>query len=303
MIKSVASAGVAGKSMNGAHSLREGPRRSSFDGTFWVRFRFACLAATLVLAAEAAQAKDVVRVGGTGIGLAFSRIAGDHLMAIDDSIQTEVFPSLGTPGGLKALAAGDLDVAITARPLSEGERTKGFREAACMTTALVFATSRPAAPGIKLAELPEIYSDPSPRWPDGQPLKIILRAAAGSENPYLVKLVPGMEAALAAAFRRPGIPIGATDQENADLAQRMAGSFAIMTLMQIRSERLEMTPLPVNGVTPSAATLAERSYPMPLPLCYVLPVSPAQGALRFVAFMRSTAGRELARLHGGEPTE
>jgi len=247
------------------------------------------------------SAQDAVRVGGTGIGLKLAAIIGEALHGADAGVVTTVFPSMGTPGGIKALNAGAIDVAVAARPLKDAEKTTGIREAACLTTALAFVTSRHEAPGITLETLPEIYADAEPRWPDGQPLKIILRSPAGSENPYLVRLVPGMEAALAAAFRRPGIPVGATDQENTALAMQIEGSFAIATLLQIRSERLNLTPLAVNGVEPGPKTLADGSYPMPIRVCFLLPGKPTGGAVTFIDYMRSPAGQEILRRHGGEP--
>lgn len=259
------------------------------------------LFAVAVLAAAGARAEEPVRIGGTGIGLALSRHLGEALHAADPAFKTDVLPSLGTPGGIKALNAGAIDVAIAARPLKTDEAATGIHEAACLTTALTFATSRSAAPGIDLAGLPKIYANPDPSWPDGQPLKVILRSPAGSENPYLVRLVPGMAVALAAAFDRPGIPVGVTDQENAALAMRTEGSFAIMTLLQIKAEKLALTPLAVNGVEPAPATLADGRYPMPIRVCYLLPAKASAGADKFIAFVRSQPGQEIIRRNGSEP--
>lgn len=267
-------------------------------------FGLAVTAATLAAGlswGSAGAAQETVRVGGTGVGLALSRAIGDALHAANPDINTEVLPSLGTPGGLNALAAGAIDVSIAARALKDSERAAGARPAACLTTAVVFATSRPAAPGIALAQLPDIYSNPAPVWPDGQQLKVILRSPAGSENPYLARLVPGMGQALAAAFKRMDVPVGATDQENADLAQRIEGSFAIMTLLQIKAEGLRMTPLAVGGVMPEPATIADGSYPLPIDICFVVPPQPTAGAVAFVEFVRSDAGREIIRRHGCAP--
>lgn len=266
----------------------------------------ATLLATVLLLAAAlmavgARAEEPIRIGGTGIGLALSKDLGAALRAADPAFAAEVLPSLGTPGGLKALNAGAVDVAIAARPLKPEETAGGAREAACLTTALTLATSRPAAPGIDLSDLPKIYANPDPRWPDGQPLKIILRSPAGSENPYLVRLIPGMAAALASAFERPGIPVGATDQENATTATRTEGSLAIITLLQIMSEKLALTPLAINGVKPTPASLADRSYPMPMRVCFVVPAKAKAGTDKFIAFVRSQAGQEIIRHYGSEP--
>jgi phosphate transport system substrate-binding protein len=252
---------------------------------------FLCLAGT-------AQAADPVRVGGTGMGLALMRTAGDALEAARPEIKVQVLPSLGTSGGLRALAAGAIEVALATRPAGSEENANGIVTANCMTTALIFATSRRGDFNIASAELPTLYREADPRWPDGQPLKVILRARSGSENPYLVKVYPALEEAFAAAFRRPGIPVGATDQENADLAQRTSGSFAIATLLQLQSEHLNLRPIAIDGVTPTPETIGDGRYPLPLPVCLLIRQNAPQHVRDVAGYVATPDGRALVRQYG-----
>jgi phosphate transport system substrate-binding protein len=261
------------------------------------------LAVALALVTAAAQAAETVRVGGTGVGLAWAGKAARMLEAQNREVHIEVLPSLGTPGGLRALLAGAIEVGLAARSLKEDETAKGLREAACLRSAFAFATSRPAAPGIQLSDLSRIYGDPNPLWPDGQPIKVILRSPAGSENSYLASLHPGVGDALAAAAKRLGIPVGNTDQENVELLARTEGSFGMTTTLQAKAENLALTLLSVDGVEATPKTLADGSYPMPMNLCFVLPPKPSAGAETFIAFLRSDAGRWLARTYGAEPLD
>jgi phosphate transport system substrate-binding protein len=246
---------------------------------------------------------ETIRIGGTGIGLAAMRRVGESLIAKDPSVRVDVLPSLGTPGGIRALIEREIDIAISARPLRSEERVKGVGEAACLTTALVFASSHPSPSDITRAELPNLYSEPAPTWPDGMPLKVILRSRAGSENPYLMDAVPGMAAAFDKAYRRPGMPIGVTDQENAELAARTVGSFAIMTLLQIRAERLDVRPLRLDGVAPTSETVANKTYPFPLRVCALLPANPSPAATRFIEHLKSSSGQALLRSFDAVPSD
>jgi len=246
---------------------------------------------------------QIVRVGGTGIALAAMHEVGASLTAAEPAIRVEVLPSMGTPGGIKALAEGAIDVAIVARPLKPDEKAKGVAEAACVTTALVFASSHKAASGITKAQLPGLYADASPKWPDGTALKVILRSRAGSENPYLIAAIPEMGPALEAAYKRPGMPAGSTDQDNAKLAMQIPGSLAVMTLLQLRAERLDLQALDLDGVTASAATIANGTYPFPIRICALLPSEPTPAAARFVAHLRSAAGRSIVESLGAKASE
>ncbi len=247
--------------------------------------------------------EGVVSIGGTGMALAAMQQVGDSLMAVDPSIRVEVLPSLGTPGGLKALSERAIDIAVIGRSLKTEEQARGAVETGCMTTALVFASSHPAPPGLAKADLPGIYASPSPVWPDGRPLKVLLRSRAGSENAYLIANVPGMEAALDAAYKHSGIPIATTDQENADLALRAANSFAIMSLLQIRAERLNLRTIKLDGVPPTAETVADKTYPLTMRICIVIPASPTPAAAKFLAHLRSASGEALMRAFGVPPSK
>lgn len=248
-----------------------------------------------------AQALDTVRVGGTGMGLALMRAVGAEVERNNPGIQTMVLPSLGTTGGLKALNAGAIDIAIATRPATPEDNAVGIRTTACITTALIFATSRNGSFNVASADLPRLYSDADPRWPDGQPLKIILRSRTGSENPYLVKAYPALEEAFAQAFRRGGIPVGATDQDNAEFAIKTAGSFAITTLLQLRAEKLALTPVALDGVAPTPQSIADGRYPLPLSVCLLTNSSAVPAALTVARYIATPAARDLVRSFGAEP--
>jgi phosphate transport system substrate-binding protein len=255
---------------------------------------------TLVSPTEAAEP---VRIGGTGIALAAMQTIGERVRTVHPELRTTVFASLGSVGGIKGVIEGELDIALSGRDLKPEERAKGVSEAACMTTALIFATSRRESSGITRAQLPGLYSDPAPRWPDGTPLKVILRPRSGSEYPYLIKVFPEMEAPLAAAAKRPGMPVGVTDQENAELAQRTAGSLAIVTLLQLHTEELKLFPVSFDGVAPTADTIASGAYKLPLRVCLLRGANPTPDTERFIAFVRSPEGGALLREFGAHPSD
>jgi phosphate transport system substrate-binding protein len=196
-----------------------------------------------------------------------------------------------------------IEVATAGRGLKPGEQALGMREAACARTPLAFVTSHPAPNGIARADLPGVYADPAVKWADGSPLKIIMRAQSGSEMPYLASRVPGLREAFDSAAQRQGMAIGATDQQNAQLATRIDGSFAMMTVLQLRSEGLPLRTVRLDGVEPSAETLADGSYPFSLRICLILPAEPTPGALEVVRQVRSEEGQALFRSLGAEPSD
>ena len=273
--------------------------RAAFSASVWLM-----TASLLGANPQAAFADDaVVRIGGTGIALAALQQVGASLMAAEPGIQVDVLPSMGTSGGMKALGEGAIEIAVAARTLTAAEKANGLRQAACITTAVVFASSHKAASGLTKAQLPGLYADPSPKWPDGTPLKVILRSRAGTENPYLVAEVPDMAMALDKAYKRHGMPVGPTDQDNAKLATQTSGSLAVMTLLQVRAERLDLTVLPLDGVNATVQTLADKTYPLPIHVCIMTQSDPTPATARFVAHFRSAAGKAVIESLGAALTE
>ncbi len=276
-------------------------RQAGFSWLGRAGLLFAVLTATGLPATEAAA--KPIRVGGTGMAIGLMSGIADQLRARDRAFSVDVLPSMGTRGGLRALADGVIDVATAGRDLAPAELALGMREAACARTPLAFVTSHPAPNGVRRSELPRIFSDPGATWADGSPIKVILRAKSGSELPYLAAAVPGLGEAFESAARRQGMVVGATDQENAEFATRIQGSFAVMTVLQIRSEKLPLQPVPLDGVVPSAETLADGTYPFAMRVCLILPAEPSPGAQQLVRQFGSPEGHALLRRLGAEPSE
>lgn len=82
------------------------------------------------------------------------------------------------------------------------------------------------------SEVAALFADPDARWSDGVPLRIVLRSRDDSDNVALTDNFPDMAAALQAARRRPDVPAAATDQDNAELAQKINGSLAVISLLR-----------------------------------------------------------------------
>jgi ABC-type phosphate transport system substrate-binding protein len=70
----------------------------------------------LIAAGWSALAEEAVRIGGTGSGTALlGKLAALYLEARPDTRIQIMSPSLGSTGGLRALAAGRIDIVVSGR--------------------------------------------------------------------------------------------------------------------------------------------------------------------------------------------
>ena len=89
-----------------------------------------------------------------------------------------------------------------------------------------------------------------------------------------------------------------TDKSNADSLETVPGAVGTTTLAQIISEKRQIKPLTLNGVTPSLGTLANGKYRLYKRLYLVVSPTTRPLALRFAAFVRSSAGVEILQNNG-----
>ena len=261
---------------------------------------FRRLVALLMLGAVAVAAPaQELKIGGTGAGLATMRLLGDAFVRQNPGVTIEVLPSLGSGGGVKALLAGVVQLAVISRPLQDKEIAAGAVAQEYGRTPFVFATHRATkVRGISVNDLVEIYSGRQERWPDGTPIRLVLRPVGDSDSEALKAISPAMREAKTAAEQRKGMFFAVTDQDAADALEKMPGSLGPTTLALVLSERRELKILPLEGVTPEVRSLADGSYGLYKTMLLATgPKSPA-AAKAFVEFARSPAAREILAKNG-----
>lgn len=125
-------------------------RRALFIQTAAAVFAAAPLFARRTPAAAGTQ----LRIGGTGMALAAIREIGIAFTSANRDVAVNVLPSLGTGGGLNAVAAGAIELALSARALNDAERAKGLQAMPYARTPIAF-TANPDA-GIREITLAQV---------------------------------------------------------------------------------------------------------------------------------------------------
>ncbi len=252
------------------------------------------LASTILLFAGTVAAADAIKIGGTGSALGTLRLLGDEFQKRNPDLQVTVLPSMGSSGAIRALSDGALDIGSSARPLTEAETKLGSIGFEYARSPLVFAVStKSRVTAITLDELADIYSGKLQKFPDGTPSRPVLRPAGEDIVKQIKRMSPALEAGLAAAEKRPGLPFATTDQETADKIESIPGSLGAVTLSLIKSENRPLRALTLNGAEPTVANAVSGKYPHSKAFYFVTRAEPSAGVKRFLAFMQSPAGREV----------
>ena len=244
---------------------------------------------------------DRIRIGGSGGALATLQILADAFNKTRAPVSIVIVPSLGSGGGIQAVLAGAIDLAVISRPLKEAERGQGAVASDYARTPFVFATAattKASASGITLRELPGIFAGDTTTWPDGRVLRLVLRPAEDSDTVLTKSLSPAMHRAVETAQARAGLLIEQTDQANAHSLQTIPGALGTSTLAQIISEKLALKPLALDGVIPSPQTLDDGSYRYFKTFSFVSTPKASPLVQQFMTFVQSPAGRQILAKNG-----
>ncbi len=266
-----------------------------------LRIAFLIVPLSMICPASAPAGEQLV-IGGTGGALAAMKTLASVFRRDHPEVSIKVLPSLGSSGGIRAVIAGALDLGVSSRPLKGGEQ--GAVAQTIGRTPFVFVTRKEAPPsGLTIREIEAIYAGRTRTWPDGRPLRVVLRPEAEYDTSLLKSMSPDMERIVTEALTREGMIIAITDQDNAHAIATVPGALGTTTMAQIICENLPFKTLSLEGVRPGRNTLASGAYPYFKTYYLVVARTGARPIVRaLVDFILSSRGRAILTRCGYQPS-
>jgi phosphate transport system substrate-binding protein len=108
-------------------------------------------------------------------------------------------------------------------------------------------------------------------------------------------LFPGLADALVNLRKRRDLSLAATDQDNADVGEKLKGSLISATLTQILTEKRNLRFVSIDGVAASLENYQTGAYPYGKSLYVIVPSTVSPQAAAFVAFLAKPAAELLLR--------
>lgn len=250
------------------------------------------------------HAETVIRIGGSGTGTGVMKKLAASFEKSNPGITVKVMPSLGSSGGIKALMGGALDIALSARPLKDDEKTAGAKVVFSSRTPFVMMVNKSVTQtGMTTNELETFLSGRKTNWSDGKPVRLVLRPEGDTDTKLVAAISPEIGQAMKAALARPDKHIALTDQDADRDIDNTAGALGFSTTAQIINEKLSARALKFNGVEPSVKNLKNGSYKLVKELMVVLNQSKTTPEIqKFVTFLKSPAAAKLLESGGIVPS-
>lgn len=260
----------------------------------YLRAALCCAGLAAALPGAGMAQVDDIRIGGTGGALATVQQLADAYAKTRPGVRITVLPSLGSGGGIKAVLAGSIQIALSARPLKPDEIKKGASAIEYGRTPFVFATAATnRVAGLSMQELVDIYAGKTERWPDGARIRLVLRPIGDSDSDMIKAMSAAMREAKTKAEQRKGMTFAVTDQEAADSLEKISGALGPSTLAQILSEKRGLKALRLDNVEPGVQSIADGRYPYYKTLLMVTTPQTSPAARQFIAYVQSAPGREI----------
>ena len=256
------------------------------------------LAAACLAYVPATLAQEI-KIGGTGNALGTMRLLGEAFQKKHPQIKVVVLSSMGSSGAVKAVPRGAIDIGLTSRALAANERVADEVSLEYARTPTVFAVpTKTKATAISVQQVADIYAGKLERWPDGTPIRPVLRQPGDDNTRQIRALSPLIEKALVAAEQRPGLAFAFTDQEAAEQIEKIPGALGVTTLALIRSEERSLRALSLEGVEPSVENTGNGKYPIIKNFFMIIKSAPSPAAQQFMAFVRAPEGRQILEQTG-----
>jgi phosphate transport system substrate-binding protein len=253
------------------------------------------LAGPMVINSASASSKEILIITGTGASIGTMQLMAKAFQKKSPNVNIDILPSIGSTGGISAVQEGKIDIGLSSRSLKPEERSGEIVEEFYGRTAFIFGVqdSNPTK-GLTLAEIEEIYTGKRKTWPDGTPIRLILRPLSDAYSVYLASINPGLKSASEKAHSIPGVFVGTTDQEAALQIEKTPGAFGTTSGSIIAAEKRKLKALSVDGVAPTLANVSTGKYPYVMTLSLVYKRDKYKGSIKdFIEFVFSKDGKKL----------
>lgn len=242
---------------------------------------------------------------GSGTNLSITRILAEAFEQSNPSIKIEIPPSIGSAGGIRAIADKVITVGLASRPLKEKEKALGVRLIPYAKVAIVIGVHPTVTDdNINFVDLVNIYKGTKSSWSNGKEIIVLTREPGDSSNRVLKKIVPGFKEAFVESQKAKRWTTLFTDRQANQTLLQTPFAIGLSDMGAIVAEKLPIKALKLNGVAPTAENLLNGKYPLVKTLYFVVPEGklPAD-AKAFIDFVSSSKGEKLLKANGYVPVK
>lgn len=248
---------------------------------------------------------QVIRIGGTGSAMPLIQKLADQFQNSHKNIQFDIMsPPLGSGGGIRALIGGRLDLSVCSKLPAKDEQESLAQPLLWLRTPFVFAAlEAKSGLNLDLQQLADLYSLKARLWPDGRPVRLVMRSLNESDSVMVRLLSPNLDASIKHTLEIKSAPVAENDLDNLQLLERLPGSFGTASLGLLLVTNSPLRPMKLNGVEPSIENVQAGRYPLSKTLILITAKKPSEATSEFIRFLSSKEVQKKVQAWGYQAVE
>lgn len=276
--------------------------------------RLVCLASTALMVMSLATACADKKGGATGAlqvsgSTTVAPVAADAAQALKaEGLDITVATQGGSPGGISQLAAGQINIAMTSKPLADEDKAAhpgtDFHPIQIGADAVgVIVTKQVADGGVKnltAAQVRRLFEGKITNWSElgGPNLKVFVydKEPGRGTREVLDKYLYGEEEPPPPP-KSGNFAIVGGNLETRNKLKSTPGAVAPLSTSFIEGHN-DLQAVTLDGVAPTAENIASGKYPMSRPLYFLTDGEPKGNAKKFIDYVLSPKGQALMTKHG-----
>jgi len=250
---------------------------------------------------------SVVRVSGS---TTVNPVVADAAEALrSEGLSVTVDTQGGSAGGISQLAAGEIDIAMSSKPVGDDDRAAhpdlDFTSTRIGADAVGIIVTREVFDGgvtsLTREQVAAVFEGRVANWrevggPD-LPVFVYDKEPGRGTREVLDAYLYGPDGEAPPSQSTDRLSVVGGNEETRTKLQSTPGSVAPLSTAFVEGLG-DLTAVALDGIEPTSAAIASGEYPMARPLFLVTDGPPEGDAARFVDYVLSDAGQQLVTKHG-----
>ena len=255
--------------------------------------------AAMVLCSGTAIAQEKVVLGGAGSMISVTKDLADAFLAKNPGAAVEVIPTtMGSTGGINALASGKVTVALAARPLKSEEKARNVLLPLGRAPVVFAAGKDVTVSGLNESQVCDLFAGKVKSWKEvgGTDLKVTVLTR--NEDDGTKEAVRKHLACFKDLKESPDASVLIRSSAMLSGLRSHPGAIGMTELDAVDDAKGAFKALALGGVTASPDTVRNGKYKLVKDYAYVTQGEPTGLAKRFVDFATSPEASKILASNG-----
>jgi phosphate transport system substrate-binding protein len=265
---------------------------------------WAVFSLTLAPVVQAQSAEKIIIDGSTGVTPLVAALAKAYREQ-NPGAAIDIGKGMGTRARIEALRDGKIDIAMANHGLKVDDiKRQGMAVHEIAKIAVVFGVNASVPlTSINDAQICDIYSLKTANWKGLGAADLAIVPVTRPDSEVDTEVVREKIACLTKLQMPDNVKVAPKAGEMAEALATTIGAVGMTTMTVVEQSNGRIKAMALQGVTPTAANVQNKSYTLTRDSFLVTQASPSSAVAKFMAFVASDAGKKVIAANGAVPVK